>query len=140
MNELLAIICGFVLALSVLANGDLGNAAGNYFGSIIIHASGLVVITGITAFKKVRMKKNPHVPLYLYSGGVIGVFTVIATILATSKLNVTITVSLCLLGQLLTSLVVDRMGWLEAKKQSFEIKKIIGLGFIVTGIALMMFL
>ena len=48
----------------------------------------------------------------MYTGGLIGVLTVIFSSLGFSKLGVSLTVSLGLFGQLVTSIIIDHFGLL----------------------------
>lgn len=73
----------------------------------------------------------------MFSGGLIGILTVLFTNISFTNLGVSLTVSLALLGQLVTSIVIDHFGYFDLEVNKFEKKKIIGLGIIILGIFIM---
>lgn len=137
MNNLISTFIGGLIAIMIMFNGTLSNAYGNYTSTVIIHIVGLFSIVLVLLVSKSRIKISKGIPLYLYSAGVIGVFTVLFTNLSFSKLGVSITLALGLLGQSLSSIIIDHFGLLEMKVVKFEKKKYIGLVIIVFGIYVM---
>lgn len=137
MNYLISILTGVVLSIMVVLNGDLGNAAGNYISSVIIHFVGLIGIIILLVVTKSKIKNLKGIPFYMFSGGLIGILTVLFTNISFTNLGVSLTVSLALLGQLVTSIVIDHFGYFDLEVNKFEKKKIIGLGIIILGIFIM---
>ncbi|OXX84283.1 hypothetical protein AVM15_05305 [Paraclostridium benzoelyticum] len=137
MNYLISILTGVVLSIMVVLNGDLGNATGNYISSVIIHFVGLIGIIILLVVTKSKIKNLKGIPFYMFSGGLIGILTVLFTNISFTNLGVSLTVSLALLGQLVTSIVIDHFGYFDLEINKFEKKKIIGLGIIILGIFIM---
>lgn len=137
MNYLISILTGVVLSIMVVLNGDLGNATGNYISSVIIHFVGLIGIIILLVVTKSKIKNLKGIPFYMFSGGLIGILTVLFTNISFTNLGVSLTVSLALLGQLVTSIVIDHFGYFDLEVNNFEKKKIIGLGIIILGIFIM---
>ncbi|MBS6508458.1 MAG: DMT family transporter [Paraclostridium bifermentans] len=137
MNYLISILTGVVLSIMVVLNGDLGNATGNYISSVIIHFVGLIGIIILLVVTKSKIKNLKGIPFYMFSGGLIGILTVLFTNISFTNLGVSLTVSLALLGQLVTSIVIDHFGYFDLEVNRFEKKKIIGLGIIILGIFIM---
>ncbi|MBN8048907.1 MULTISPECIES: DMT family transporter [Paraclostridium] len=137
MNYLISILTGVVLSIMVVLNGDLGNATGNYISSVIIHFVGLIGIIILLVVTKSKIKNLKGIPFYMFSGGLIGILTVLFTNISFTNLGVSLTVSLALLGQLVTSIVIDHFGYFDLEVNKFEKKKIIGLGIIILGIFIM---
>ncbi|KGJ48620.1 membrane protein [Clostridium sp. NCR] len=137
MNYLISILTGVVLSIMVVLNGDLGNATGNYISSVIIHFVGLIGIIILLVVTKSKIKNLKGIPFYMFSGGLIGILTVLFTNISFTNLGVSLTVSLALLGQLVTSIVIDHFGYFNLEVNKFEKKKIIGLGIIILGIFIM---
>lgn len=137
MNYLISILTGVVLSIMVVLNGDLGNATGNYISSVIIHFVGLIGIIILLVVTKSKIKNLKGIPFYMFSGGLIGILTVLFTNISFTNLGVSLTVSLALLGQLVTSIVIDHFGYFDLEVTKFEKKKIIGLGIIILGIFIM---
>ncbi|UOW69395.1 DMT family transporter [Paraclostridium bifermentans] len=137
MNYLISILTGVVLSIMVVLNGDLGNATGNYISSVIIHFVGLIGIIILLVVTKSKIKNLKGIPFYMFSGGLIGILTVLFTNISFTNLGVSLTVSLALLGQLITSIVIDHFGYFGLEVNKFEKKKTIGFGIIILGIFIM---
>lgn len=139
MTKLISILIGALITLMITLNGTLSTGVGNYTSSVVIHFLGLVATILVVVFTKATFKVRNHLSWYLYSAGAVGVFTVLFNNISFAALGVSLTVALGLLGQTVSSLIIDHFGLLGMKKIEFEKKKIIGLLFIMAGIAVMTF-
>lgn len=137
MNNIISAAAGTLIALMLLFNGNLSGIYGNYAASVIIHSVGLLTILILVLIKKYSFKGCRSVPWYFYTAGAIGVITVLFNNIAFSKLGVSLTLAVSLLGQSLASIVIDHYGLFGLNKVKFEKKKITGLVLIITGIAFM---
>lgn len=137
MNIFLAILIGVLLSFMVLTNGSLAGYLGNYPSTVINHAIGLSLVLLIFFFKKIKIKTLAGAPFYIYLGGAVGVFTVLFTNLSFTHLGISSTLALSLLGQSITSIIIDHFGLLGMPKIKFNIKKSIGISFVGVGIFLM---
>ncbi|MGF9964289.1 DMT family transporter [Bacillus rhizoplanae] len=137
MYKVLSALIGVFIALMIPLNGILAEVIGNYNASVLIHTVGLIAVIIILLVGKFKIKIHKGIPLYLYSAGAIGVFTVLFTNISFSALGVSLTIALGLLGQSITSIVIDHFGLLGMKVVKFEKKKIVGLLLIASGIVVM---
>lgn len=137
MNNLISALIGIIIAVMIMINGTLSSSTGNYTSSVIIHIVGLLCVIIILLVNKFKIKLEKGIPLYLYSAGAIGVFTVLFNNIGFSTLGVSLTLALGLLGQSLTSILFDHFGLLEMKVIKFEKKKLLGLLLITLGIVVM---
>lgn len=137
MYNLLSIIIGAFIAIMIPLNGILSEITGNYMSSVMIHLVGLFAIVIVLLVSKSKLRMQQGIPLYLYSAGAIGVFTVLFSNISFSVLGVSITIALSLLGQSVSSIIIDHFGLLGMKVVKFEKKKMIGLLLISSGIAVM---
>ena len=137
MNYFISIFTGIVLAIMISLNGGLGIISGNYASSVIIHFVGLIGIIFVLIFTKSKIKNLKGIPFYMFTGGLIGILTVLFTNIGFMGLGVSLTVSLSLLGQLVTSLVIDHFGYFNMTVVEFDKKKILGLIVIIAGIYVM---
>ena len=137
MNNLVSVFIGALISIMIMINGTLANILGNYTSTIIIHIIGLITVMIILFISKARFKVDKTIPIYLYSAGAIGVFTVLFNNLSFSVLGVSLTLALGLLGQSITSILIDHFGLLGMKAIKFEKKKFIGLTLIILGISVM---
>ena len=137
MYKLYSALIGIFLAIMIYFNGILSGAAGNNTASVIIHLSGLIAVTLLLIINRKRVNFRKDIPLYIYSAGVIGVFTVISTNISFNSIGASLTFSLSLLGQSVASLFVDHYGLLGMKVAKFQRKKLVGLLLISLGIVVM---
>lgn len=137
MYKLLSALIGALIALMIPLNGILAEVIGNYNASVLIHIVGLIAVIIILIVGKFKIKIHKGIPLYLYSAGAIGVFTVLFTNVSFSTLGVSLTIALGLLGQSITSIIIDHFGLLGMQVVKFEKKKMVGLLLIASGIVVM---
>ncbi|ERI91081.1 hypothetical protein HMPREF1982_03446 [Clostridiales bacterium oral taxon 876 str. F0540] len=137
MNNLISAFIGTLIAVMIMINGTLSNALGNYTSTMIIHIIGLITIILVLLTSRQKLTITKSVPFYLYSAGAIGVFTVLFNNLTFSSLGVSLTLALGLLGQSVSSVVIDHFGLLGMKVMKYQKKKLIGLVFIISGIVIM---
>lgn len=137
MNYFISVFTGVILAVMVSLNGGVSSASGNYASSVIIHFVGLIGIIAVLFITKSKIKNLKGIPFYTFIGGLIGILTVLFTNTSFASLGVSLTVSLSLLGQLFTSLIVDHFGYFNLPVNKFNKKKILGFIIIIIGIYVM---
>lgn len=137
MNNISAIIIGALISIMIYFNGALGILTGNYLSSVIIHIVGLVTIIVVLIGTKSKLNLKRGIPLYMYSAGVIGVFTVLFNNITCAILGVSLIVALGLLGQSIASIIIDHFGLLGMKVNKFNSKKLVGFTIILVGIMVM---
>lgn len=137
MEFILAILAGTIVTIMNVFNGQLSNQVGVYLSTVIIHLVGLFTLIIIMIIKKQKISFQNHIPLILYTGGMIGVFTVLFNVMSISTIGAALVNALGLLGQMLTSLVLEYKGWLGAKKRTLTFQKVISLVLVMIGIGVM---
>jgi len=137
MNNLISAFIGAILSIMIMFNGVLTKTTGNYISIVVIHIVGLFSIILILLIRRPKLKLQNNIPLYWYSAGAIGVITVLFTNLSFLELGVSVTIALGLLGQSISSIIIDNFGLLGMDVVKFEKKKFIGLIFIAIGILIM---
>ncbi|KFN03479.1 DMT family transporter [Bacillus clarus] len=137
MYNFLSVFIGALIAIMIPLNGILSEMIGNYTASVVIHLVGLLAVVIVLLINKNKIRFEKGIPLYLYSAGAIGVFTVLFSNISFSALGASITIALSLLGQSIASIIIDHFGLLGMKITKFEKKKLIGLLFISSGIIVM---
>ncbi|WMM24980.1 DMT family transporter [Tissierella sp. MB52-C2] len=137
MYRFYAIFIGVLITIMVTFNGTLDSYLGNYLSILVIHIVGLTAILGILIFKKIKPVFKKEVPLYLYSGGAIGVLLVLANNISFSALGASLTLALGVFGQLILSSAIDHYGLMGMDTYKFHKKKIVGFGIILVGIIIM---
>lgn len=137
MYNLLSIFIGALIGLMVYFNGILSIYLGNYTSSIIVHLVGLIGIILVLICTKSKLKFDRSISLFLYSAGVIGVFTVLFTNIGFMSVGASLTIALSLLGQTISAIIIDHYGLLGVNVIKFNKKKLIGLSIITIGIIIM---
>ena len=135
MASTIAVLLGVAYSVMNLFNVQLSELYGNYMATVIIHAVGLVCIL---PFLFVNRKKGTCKSPWLYTGGALGVVTVIACNLSIQYTGVTVTLVLSLLGQFAASMIIDHFGLLGFQKYRINSKKTISVALIVAGAVVMM--
>ena len=139
MYNLLSLLIGVLIAIMIVCNGDLSSGVGNYSSLVIIHLLGYLALVIIMLCKKIKIPFKMNLPLYLYSAGALGIFTILFNNMAFSVIGVSLPVALGLLGQALASMAFDQYGLLGMKKIKFNKKKIVGIIIIAIGVCIMTF-
>lgn len=137
MYYFLSLLAGCFTAVMIVSNGKLSSISGLNSATLLIHIAGFLTISLLIFIKRENpfSKKNA---LILYSGGVIGVATTLMNNIVFGQIPISAIVALGLLGQSITSIVIDQFGFLAQPKNPLKKKQGIGLFFILLGIFSMM--
>ncbi len=134
----LAALAAALIAVMVAVNGQLSSLWGIHASTLIIHAAGLAVISAVALIKKERPLGVRGVSPALFCGGAIGYFTTIFNVMAMGKISVTAILALSLLGQAVTSLVIDQLGLFDMPVRRFNAAKLCGLAATAGGIVFLL--
>lgn len=134
MYYIISAFTGILIAIMLIANGGLSSQYGLYSSTVMIHIVGFIFTLVVMAVKKEKGLFKQKLPLHLYLGGAIGVLTVLFNNQAFGKISVSSILALNLLGQSITSIVIDQFGLLNMPKQPLRLKKLIGISVIFCGI------
>lgn len=139
MYYILSIFTGILIAVMVVYNGELAKFYGIYTATLIIYIIGFTISAFLLLIKRDTKKIKKDLPLYLYiGGGIMGVLTTVFNNIAFMKLSVSALLALGLLGQSITSIIIDNYGFFEMPKLAFKKEKFIGLLFLIIGIGTML--
>lgn len=127
-------IYGALLSVMNTMNGRLAAAYGNWGATVLIHILGLACVL---PFAFTWGRRREKAPWYLYGGGLIGVVTVMFVNGAIGVLGVTMNLVLMLLGQVISSAVLDHFGWLEVPLHRMNRMKGLAILVIAAGCFLM---
>ncbi len=137
MNIFITNFLGVLLTFMIILNSGLSNNVGMVVSLFFIHIVGLLGTLVINILKKDNLAYKKSVPFYLYLGGALGVITVGSNNVAFVTIGASLTAALALLGQTVSSVLVDSYGLQGAPKQPFNKKKLIGISVILIGIIVM---
>ncbi|MFV0504020.1 MAG: DMT family transporter [Lachnospirales bacterium] len=139
MYYLLSMGIGVLISISILFNGNLSASYGDIYGLFYIHLFGFILTAIICIYKKEKPFRRFGVSPFYYLGGCIGVLTVIGNVYSFGKISTTAIVGLGLLGQTITSIVIDNYGLLNMEKSKYNKSDIIGISVVLVGITVLIF-
>ena len=128
---LLGVLNVFNKMVNVKASEYLGNTNGtliNYFEASIIS---LVILMALGEAHELTPSFVKNVPSYLYLGSVTGLIALIFLVIGTKKSTVMVSTIVVLIGQLVTSIVLDCIFFNE----NFSPLKLLGILFVIAGMA-----
>lgn len=137
MDLFLSTFTGLIITVMIIFNGELSAYCGLYLSTVIIHLVGLLTFIVIMKIKKEKITFTNHLPFFLYCGGVIGIFTVIFNVFSVTELGATLLTALGLLGQMLTSIILEHKGWLGTIQKPMNLRKVLSLIIVMIGIGVM---
>ena len=139
MFYILSVFIGVLIAVMVFVNGDLTVAYGMYSAAMLIHIVGCAFALLCLVVRRQKLGlRGAHLPLWMYLGGAVGYFTTAFNNFAYGKISVTGIVALSLLGQAVTSLVIDSAGLFGMPRTRFRASSLAGLILAGAGIAVML--
>lgn len=138
MYRVAALFSGIIIAIMVTINGELTTVYGIYTATVFIHIIGVI----FAFFMLKTFNQNPFpkfkVPLWLYTGGAVGMLTTLFLNFSFGKISVTAMVALSLFAQMMVSLIIDNLGLFGIKKTPLQKNNLPGLIFAIAGIYIMM--
>jgi bacterial/archaeal transporter family-2 protein len=75
-------------------------------------------------------------PWWVWTGGLLGAFYVLGSVVTAPKLGAATLVALVLAGQTVASLAVDQYGWVGFKEEPATPGRLVGVVLVVAGVAL----
>jgi len=125
----LAFAAGVVLVVQVGVNATLRAGLGSPVAAAL-----LSFLVGSLALALLLLASGPWPgrrqllagPAWAWAGGVLGAFYVVSTIVLGPRLGAAALLALVILGQLLSSLVVDHYGWLGFPEHPMTLTRLVG--------------
>ncbi|MCL2867385.1 MAG: DMT family transporter [Clostridia bacterium] len=135
MTTFSGLFIGFLYSVMNTLNAEVSNTYGAVFAPVIIHLTGAVCLWILFLFPWGK-RKGPA-PWYLYTGGLMGIVTVIASNLGVQTVGLTASLALMLLGQVVFSALFDHFKWFGAAPSRMSYMKGLGMLSIAAGSAIM---
>lgn len=126
---------GVAMTVQAAVNAALGKPIGLAATTFLVHATGLVfsgmVLAGAGSFR--HLAGVAGVPLWLWSGGLLGVFIIFTMAFTVSRLGAGLAVAVAVSAQLIAALVLDHFGWLGVPRMSVTWVRAVGVALLVAG-------
>ena len=141
MLYLLALASGVALTVQVGVNasarGFLGHdAVMAAWASFVIGTIALAAFLFVTRAPWPSRAALSGIPLWVWGGGLLGAFYVVTSTIVGPRLGAAAFLALVVLGQLVSSLVVDQFGWLGFPQHSISLTRVAGSVVLLVGVLL----
>lgn len=131
---------GAALTVQFSVNSQLRDYAGGpLVAATISFLVGTVALTAVSLATRQEWRVASAIsraPVWIWVGGLLGGFYVLATIILLPRLGAATTVGLILAGQVIASLVIDHFGWIRVPVHELNLPRLTGAALIVLGVAL----
>ena len=134
-----AAFTGAVISVMVAVNGELAAAGGVYTATLLIYLTGLAATLVFCAVRRAPLRPRREIPFWWYCGGFVGLAITLCNNLSYGKISMSAIVALGLLGQVVTSLVLDTFGLLGMPRVRFLPGQLLGVALVQGGIGAMFF-
>jgi bacterial/archaeal transporter family-2 protein len=131
---IMAIVGGFI-ALQAPVNAGLGKITGNFAAATISFAIGTVLLAAIVAVsgRAGGLTDVGHVEWYYLLGGALGAAYVFSALVLVSEIGAGPVAAATVTGQLITSVVLDRIGFLGLEREPITAGKVVGVLLLLAG-------
>ena len=141
---LFAFFIGCIIPLQALVNNSLRVTVGSgavfaAFMNFLVGAIILGVICVVSGEKWSSVLKLDSIAPWQLAGGILGAIFVFGTTLIAPRIGVATMLSLVIAGQILASLVFDRIGILGLVERELSTPRLIGALLVVAGVLLVNF-
>jgi bacterial/archaeal transporter family-2 protein len=136
---LFALIAGMALPTQFSINAQLRTLVGSpILASTISFIVGSIALLILSFFNQgTKFNKGwIEAPWWIWTGGLLGAFYVVATIILIPRIGAASTVAFILTGQILASVLIDHFGLLGVQIQPVNLYKLIGVSLIIIGVIL----
>jgi transporter family-2 protein len=136
----LALVAGVGLTIQVGMNATIARAIGGAGAASLVNF--LVGTAGLVAFLVATRVGLPArdamvgLPGWAWLGGLLGAFYVAAATFVGPRIGATALVALVVVGQIVSSVIVDHYGWLGFPREPVTLAKLAGCALLVAGILL----
>lgn len=139
MNNFLSALIGIFISIMILFNGTLSKYLGNTTTAVVFHLLGCSILFFILIFSRSKLNLKKKFPVYLLLSGSIGILPIYFNNIGFAVLGISIPIALSLLGQSITSIIIDHFGLFDMNIIRFDKRKLVGLMIISFGIFVMTF-
>lgn len=135
----LSAAAGLAGAVQVAVLGELGERAGVFpaiaLSAIVSFLAGIVVLyaSGSSLW---GVRDALREPVWLWTGGAISLFIVLAMTVAGPRIGIAATLGLVIAGNLVMGAVIDQLGLFGVDRIAIGWPRVLGIAFLAAGVAL----
>lgn len=136
--SLLMLCTGIGIPIMATMNGSLGQKLESpYAASVILFTLAFAIAVAATILTGPPARSTvTAAPIWLMFGGAFVAFYILSITVAGPIIGIGNAVFLVLLGQIISTAIIDHFGWLGAPLSPISPKKLFGIAFMVVGIYL----
>ena len=135
MAVLIPLIGGMFVSLQGTLNGNLGKKIGTIESTYLSFFTGTVLLTIVVIFLgDGNLFKITEAPAWQWICAIFGFIFIFVTAFSVPKIGVTATNATIVIGQLITSMVVDHFGWFGSDVTPFTMKRLIGVLLMIAAL------
>lgn len=139
MYYILASIASVLVSFMIFVNGKSLNYFNLYTSLTLINLVGLITTFIFLLVTKNNLLIKKKVKPYYFLGGVVGYLLTFFNVVAFNKIPLSSIIALALLGQVLTSLIIDNFGLFKMKINKISKNNVLGIIIISIGIITMLY-
>jgi transporter family-2 protein len=133
-----ALLAGAMLPIQFGINAQLAQWVGGSLRaalvSFVVGAAGLLLVVLVAA--RGWPDRAGDAPWWVWTGGLLGAFYVVGSIVTAPKLGAATLVALILAGQAIASLLVDHFGWVGFEESPITPLRLAGVLLLAAGVVL----
>jgi transporter family-2 protein len=136
---LMAVGLGLTLPVQAVINGRLRTVLDDPIRAALVSvlvSTLLMAVISAATWQPVSMERVSSAPWWVWTGGIIGAIYVAASLVLISKLGAAFLFALLVVGQMLSSIIVDHYGWLGVPIHTVNPWRVLGAAFLVAGVVL----
>lgn len=132
---LIMAVVGGCIALQAPINAGLGRSTGNFAAATISFAVGTALLAAIVLVsgKAGGLSDVSHVQWYYMLGGALGAAYVFSALVLVSEIGAGAVAAATVTGQLTTSVILDRIGFLGLEQEPITASRIAGVALLLAG-------
>jgi bacterial/archaeal transporter family-2 protein len=132
---LIMAVVGGCVAVQAPVNAGLGRSTGSFAAATISFAVGTVLLAAIVVLsgKAGGIGEVAHVDWYYLLGGVLGAAYVFSALVLVSQIGAGAVAAATVTGQLTTSVVLDRIGFLGLDREPITPARVVGVLLLLAG-------
>lgn len=128
---------GCMVAMQSPINAALSRSIGALEAALVSFAGGFLVLAAATAmFGKGSLVKAATVPVWQWSGGLLGAMMVLTAIVSVPKIGVLSTALAMIVGNLAMAAFIDNYGWFGVPVTPFGLRRLVGFCLVLVGLYL----
>jgi transporter family-2 protein len=132
---LLMAAVGGLIALQPVVNAGLGRATGNLAAALVSFAVGTLLLAALVGLsgEGASLGSTFDVPWYYLLGGILGAAYVFTALVTVSSIGAGGVAAATITGQLVFSVVLDRMGVLGLEETPITLERVLGVVLLLAG-------